>query len=199
MSDEVFELERPYQRPELAALFQEFATALTEGRELAVETNEGVVSIDVPSEVAVELELEVEGEAEGDREGEESADEEDGGENRPQTVEFELELEWEDHSRSSIRVDDAAGEDSDTEGSSENREGSPVEDARSPPQSGPAERRSTFEVYRDNAAQWRWRLVHWNGNIIADSGEGYTTRASAMNGLESVRHNAPTAVVDTLE
>ena len=197
MSDEIFEFERPYQRPELAALFQEFATALTEGRSLAIETSEGIVSIEVPPEVSVELELEVEEEDEREPEGDaEETEEGDAGETRSQTVEFELELEWDDPARSSVRVD-AANAEFDTQDSSESHE--EVGDTDSLSESPATERRSTFEVYRDKAGQWRWRLVHWNGNIIADSGEGYTTRASALNGLESVKHNAPGADVDSLE
>jgi amphi-Trp domain-containing protein len=51
--------------------------------------------------------------------------------------------------------------------------------------------KATFELYEDSAGQWRWRLRHDNGNIIADSGEGYTTKANAKNGIESVKKNAP--------
>jgi len=54
----------------------------------------------------------------------------------------------------------------------------------------------TFELYRDSAGEWRWRLRHQNGNIIADSGEGYTSKANAKNGIESVKTNAPGASVD---
>ncbi len=57
--------------------------------------------------------------------------------------------------------------------------------------------KATFELYEDNAEEWRWRLVHDNGNIIADSGEGYDRIAGARNGLDSVVENAPGAhVVD---
>ena len=41
---------------------------------------------------------------------------------------------------------------------------------------------ATFDVYRDAADEWRWRLVHQNGNIIATSGEGYTSDRSARRG-----------------
>lgn len=58
---------------------------------------------------------------------------------------------------------------------------------------------ATFEVYRDEADEWRWRLVHDNGNIIADSGEGYSTRQNAEKGLRSVKHNAPGADVRVVE
>jgi len=57
--------------------------------------------------------------------------------------------------------------------------------------------RARFEVYEDNAGDHRWRLVHRNGNIIADSGEGYASKQKAEQGLESVRKNGPGAhVVD---
>ena len=52
---------------------------------------------------------------------------------------------------------------------------------------------ATFELYLDRAGEFRWRLVHQNGQIIADSGEGYTTKASAINGINSVKGSAPTA------
>ncbi len=58
--------------------------------------------------------------------------------------------------------------------------------------------KATFELYEDNADEWRWRLEHDNGNVIADSGEGYSRKADAENGLDSVVTNAPGAhVVDT--
>jgi amphi-Trp domain-containing protein len=55
--------------------------------------------------------------------------------------------------------------------------------------------KATFEVYEDNAEQYRWRLVHDNGNIIADSGEGYASKQKAEQGLGSVKSNAPGAYV----
>ena len=38
--------------------------------------------------------------------------------------------------------------------------------------------RATFEVYEDDGGKWRWRMIHRNGNIIADSAEGYSSAAS---------------------
>ncbi len=55
---------------------------------------------------------------------------------------------------------------------------------------------ATFELYKDRAGEFRWRLRHENGQIIADSGEGYTTKANAINGIESVKENAPTASIE---
>lgn len=34
-------------------------------------------------------------------------------------------------------------------------------------------------VYQDAAGEWRWKRVAPNGEIIADSGEGYTRLADA--------------------
>jgi hypothetical protein len=49
-----------------------------------------------------------------------------------------------------------------------------------------------FEVYKDKAGEYRFRLKARNGEIIAVS-EGYKTKKSCMNGIESVRKNAPDA------
>lgn len=57
----------------------------------------------------------------------------------------------------------------------------------------------TFELYEDRAGEWRWRLVAPNGKIIADSGEGYSSKQGARRGIESVRRSAPEAAVEVLE
>ena len=51
-----------------------------------------------------------------------------------------------------------------------------------------------FEVYTDKAGEFRFRLKATNGEIIA-TGEGYKTKASCLNGIESVKKNAPEAPV----
>ncbi|WP_255149738.1 HVO_2922 family protein [Halorarius halobius] len=58
---------------------------------------------------------------------------------------------------------------------------------------------ATFELYEDRDGDYRWRLVHENGNIIADSGEGYATRQKARQGIDSVKQNAPDAPVNELD
>lgn len=58
---------------------------------------------------------------------------------------------------------------------------------------------SRFELYEDEAGEWRWRLRHDNGNVIADSGEGYASRQKARQGIESVKENAPPAPVERLD
>ena len=51
-----------------------------------------------------------------------------------------------------------------------------------------------FEMYRDNAGEFRFRLKAKNGKIIGVS-EGYSAKAGCENGMESVRKNAPVAEI----
>lgn len=51
-----------------------------------------------------------------------------------------------------------------------------------------------FELYADKAGKYRFRLKAANGEIIAVS-EAYESKASARNGIESVRKNTPEAPV----
>lgn len=48
---------------------------------------------------------------------------------------------------------------------------------------------ATFELYTDKAGEFRFRLKAGNGEIILAS-EGYKAKASAQNGIESVKKNA---------
>ena len=52
-----------------------------------------------------------------------------------------------------------------------------------------------FEMYADKGGEFRFRLKARNGQVIAIS-EGYTTKASCANGIESVQKNAPEAEVE---
>ena len=38
-----------------------------------------------------------------------------------------------------------------------------------------------LEFYRDEADEFRWRLVALNGNIVATSGEGYKNRGDCQD------------------
>ena len=51
-----------------------------------------------------------------------------------------------------------------------------------------------FEMYKDKAGEFRFRLKARNGEIIGVS-EGYTTKANCVNGVESVKKNAPEAEI----
>ena len=55
---------------------------------------------------------------------------------------------------------------------------------------------TAFELFRDAAGKWRWRLIHENGNVLADSGQGYSSRSKARQGLDSVRSNAAEAALE---
>lgn len=52
-----------------------------------------------------------------------------------------------------------------------------------------------FEMYEDKGGEYRFRLKATNGQVIAVS-EGYTTKASCLNGIESVIKNAPEAEIE---
>jgi hypothetical protein len=51
-----------------------------------------------------------------------------------------------------------------------------------------------FEWYKDKAGKFRFRLKSANGEIIATS-EGYSSKDGCVNGIESVKKNAPIAKV----
>ncbi|MFC6769366.1 amphi-Trp domain-containing protein, partial [Natrinema soli] len=83
-----FELERTYDRADLAAVFREFATAFESGRAVRLDGDERSVDIAVPQRVVAEFETEREPDAE------------------PPVAELELEIEWDDPDGSSLRVTD---------------------------------------------------------------------------------------------
>ena len=51
-----------------------------------------------------------------------------------------------------------------------------------------------FEMYKDKAGEYRFRLKARNGEVIAVS-EGYASKAGCENGIASVKKNAPEAEV----
>ena len=57
-----------------------------------------------------------------------------------------------------------------------------------------------FEIYKDqdNPQDFRWRLRANNGEIIADSGEGYNDRDDCEHGIDLVKSQAPSAQVQDL-
>jgi uncharacterized protein YegP (UPF0339 family) len=52
-----------------------------------------------------------------------------------------------------------------------------------------------FELYEDKSGGFRFRLKAGNGEVIAVS-ESYKTKAGAINGIESIKTNAPGANLD---
>ena len=53
-----------------------------------------------------------------------------------------------------------------------------------------------FEIYKDKSGEFRWRLVQTNGQVIANSGEGYKAKANVMGGINSVKENVPNATIE---
>jgi uncharacterized protein YegP (UPF0339 family) len=44
-----------------------------------------------------------------------------------------------------------------------------------------------FELYKDKAGEFRWRLKAGNGQIMATGGQGYKEKADARHGIELVQ------------
>ena len=206
MADDLFDYEEPRTAAEAAAVLRELADGLEGG---AVEFTEGeeTVVVEVPGEVGLELELEHEERDEG-----------------PGEVEVEVELEWETDSgwteerareedeavetddpveAESVAPEEAAPVELDETESRDAEGGETTEPEPLPEPAAPsiveAPRGTSlarFQLFQDRAGEWRWRLVHRNGNIIATSGEGYTRRHNAEKGLRSVVANAPEAEVE---
>ncbi len=56
----------------------------------------------------------------------------------------------------------------------------------------------TFELWVDKAGDYRFNLKAGNGQVIATS-QGYASKASALNGIESIKKNAPDAAIVEVE
>ncbi len=76
------------------------------------------------------------------------------------------------------------------------RKNAPIAAVEDQTQEGYAkEKNPKFEVYLDKAGEYRFRLTATNGQIIA-TGEGYKAKAGCLNGIDSVKKNAPNADVE---
>lgn len=53
-----------------------------------------------------------------------------------------------------------------------------------------------FELYKDHKSEWRWRLRTQNGNVVADSAEGYEHRTDCERGIAIVKDSAAAPTVD---
>ncbi|MBS3960261.1 MAG: DUF1508 domain-containing protein [Sandarakinorhabdus sp.] len=53
---------------------------------------------------------------------------------------------------------------------------------------------TTFELYKDKVGEHRWRLRHSNGNVLATSSEGYSSKAAAMKCIENVKASTDSPV-----
>ena len=187
---EEYEVGRFVTREEGAAALRRFADGVANG---SVELGDDGITVSVPERFDLEIEYEQESEE----------------------AELDVELEWSIGDGGAVAAEQGSGARGDDDrGGTETEETDEQEELGEASESaakidagsridevvgvGDAASSARFELYRDRADEWRWRLVHDNGNIIADSGEGYDRRATARNGLESVMRNAPGAdIVET--
>ena len=212
MSEEtVHESKGSRSRQALATYFRRVARALGRGEPVPVDDT-GTVTVDPGSEPEFEIELEREGGTVSLEFGMEF-DEEDGAVDTDAAASkatFELYADSADQWRWRLRHDNGNIISDGGEGYSDKRDarnglesvqrnapGAHVVDVgleEEAPDEGGSD--ATFELFRDAADDHRWRLVHDNGNIIADGGQGYASKQKAKQGLNSVKSNAPGAAVE---
>ena len=188
-----YEAERLVTREEGAAALRRLADGVANG---SVELGAGEVTATVPGRFEMEIEYEQE----------------------PEEAELEVELEWPIVDGEAVEAQDeleappddgnatemggasadaddgeeARGSGDEDDEPAEADVGGPIDEVVG---AGDTASKARFELYRDRADDWRWRLVHDNGNIIADSGGGYDRISAARGGMESVMRNAPGATV----
>jgi amphi-Trp domain-containing protein len=194
---DAYEHELTASRDEIAAVLEGLADGIRAG---IVQLGEGGDAVTVPVPDSADLEIEYETE-----EGETS---------------LEVELEWDaaatDTVAESTPVDAAdgdkvsPGDETEAETASEGAAVESADEGEADEAPGvaddlvapvgaaaPIQSLARFEVFRDRGDEWRWRLRHRNGNVIATGGEGYTRKHNALKGLRSVMGNAPgTELVD---
>ncbi|WP_280587405.1 HVO_2922 family protein [Halorubrum sp. Boch-26] len=210
----IHESKRSRSRQALATYFRRIAEALGRGEPVPVD-DAGTVTVDTAAESAVEIELErgdgtVHFEVEVEFDETEGAIETDAAASK---ATFELyadtagQWRWRlVHDNGNIIADGSEGyadkrdAKSGIESVQRNAPGAHVIDVDRD-EEAPAEGGSdaVFELFRDKGDKYRWRLVHDNGNIIADGGQGYASKQKATQGLNSVKSNAPGAAVEELD
>ena len=212
MSDDtIHESRRPRSRQGLATYLRRIARALGRGEPIPVD-EAGTVTVEPAATGDVEVELEradgtVHFEVEMEWPDEAAAIDADAAASK---AAFELyadsagEYRWRlRHDNGNIVADGGEGyaakrdARSGIESVQRNAPGAHVVDVsrdEEPPEEGGSD--ATFELFRDNADEYRWRLRHDNGNVVADGGQGYASKQKAKQGLRSVQSNAPGAAVE---
>jgi uncharacterized protein YegP (UPF0339 family) len=56
-----------------------------------------------------------------------------------------------------------------------------------------------FQLYKDAAGEWRWRLRAKNGQVIATSGEGYKNAYDCMDMIRTIQIGAQGAEVERID
>ncbi|MFC7185360.1 HVO_2922 family protein [Halorubrum yunnanense] len=213
-NEPIHESKQSRSRQALATYFRRIAEALGRGEPVPVD-DAGTVTVDPAAESEVEIELEREDgtvhfEVEVEFDEAEAAVDTDAAASK---ATFELYADSADqwrwrlvHDNGNIVADGSEGyadkrdAKSGIESVQRNAPGAYVIDVdrdEEPPAAGGSD--ATFELFRDNAEKYRWRLRHDNSNIIADGGQGYASKQKAKQGLNSVKSNAPGAPVEELD
>ena len=55
-----------------------------------------------------------------------------------------------------------------------------------------------FQMYMDNAGDWRWRFIAPNNKKMADSVESYRSESSCMNAIEVIRRESDKSKITKL-
>jgi len=55
-----------------------------------------------------------------------------------------------------------------------------------------------FVIYKDRAGEFRWNLKSNNGEIIADSSEGYINKADIKHAIHLIKDNAKKSPIEDL-
>jgi amphi-Trp domain-containing protein len=173
-----YERELTADRETVASVLHDVADGVRDGT-VRIDDGTDAVTVDIPDELVLELELETE----------------DG------QTSLELELEWPASDAADADGSSEADEDGDAGAGTDEQAG--VDDETRAAEAEPAfvgapdapQSLARFEVYRDAAGEWRWRLRHRNGNVIATGGEGYTRKHNALKGLRSVMANSSEATI----
>lgn len=201
-------------RAEIATQLRSLADGFDGDGSLTLAEGDQQVSLTLPDSLEFELEVE--------REYDEDDGEAEEGESSELSI--EVEIEWDEVDADGGSADMRSERDEESEGSDtsedEREDGAdavgvdaeaastgpvPIDpDQKDVPEAAigeieTAESLGQFQLYVDHSGKWRWRLVHRNGNIIAASGQGYSSKQKARQGMHSVMRNAPDAAAITTE
>jgi uncharacterized protein YegP (UPF0339 family) len=58
---------------------------------------------------------------------------------------------------------------------------------------------TSFQVYQDKKGEFRFNLIAKNGEPVAQSSEGYTTKAACMGAVKKMREWTATDVINVVE
>jgi uncharacterized protein YegP (UPF0339 family) len=64
--------------------------------------------------------------------------------------------------------------------------------AKTKPKAEASAKTLTFEVYRDKADEYRWRLKATNAQVVATSGQGYKDKRDCKNAIDRIKADAAT-------